>query len=442
MAQSGNSRIYTSISLLEAMALGLLLFMTAAIPPLRAQTLTALHSFTGGRDGANPMAGLSTDAHGNLYGTAAGGGTGYGTVFKLGHGGLGWVFTPLYAFAGNPDGEYPMARVVFGPNQTLYGTTLHGGGSGCINGGCGTVFNLQPPATVCVTALCPWIETVVLRFDGNGGTDPYSEVTFDNSGNMFGTTQYGVPLPGEGSCDPDCGLVYELSPSNGGWTESTPYAFKDNSFGQPGAYPQGGVTFDGAGNLYGTVPGGYYGNGLIYQLTPPGDPYWAYQDLYDFDQGGAGPIARMILAPSGTFYGTAAGEYPGYGEQPGSAFSFAPNGSGWTFTTLHTFPTIGGGPSAQLLLDSAGNLYGTTVTGGINPHGVCVAAGCGTIFVLTPSNGGWDYTVLWQFTGGNDGAAPYSNLVMDQDGNLYGTASAGGSTNCEGGCGVVFRFTP
>ncbi len=413
----------------------------------QAQTLTVLHNFTGGRDGANPMAGLSTNERGDLYGTAAEGGVGYGTVFKLGRQGSGWVFIPLYAFAGRPsDGANPMARVVFGPNQTLYGTTLHGGGD-CINGGCGTVFNLQPPPTVCVTALCPWRETVLLSFDGNGGSLPYSEVTFDSSGNLYGTTEYGNALEaGGGPCEPpDCGVVYELSPSNGGWIESTPYGFTDGNFGRPGSFPVAGVTFDGAENLYG-VAGGFLRAGNIYKLTPPGDsPPWSYQDLYDFDNGGgAGPLANMILDPSGTFYGDTAGLAPGYGDEFGSVFSFAPNGEGgWTFTSLHTFPTLGGGPSAQLLEDSAGNLYGTTVTGGINPNGTCVTDGCGTIFELSPSGGSWSFTVLYEFTGGADGAAPYSNLIMDQAGNLYGTASAGGSnSNCTGGCGVVFKFTP
>jgi uncharacterized repeat protein (TIGR03803 family) len=429
---------------IRSFALVALVFAIGAVSPVQGQTITALHTFTGGRDGANPMAGLTTDARGNLYGTAAEGGSGYGTVFKLGRQGSGWVFIPLHAFAGPPsDGANPMARVVFGPNQTLYGTTLHGGGP-CTNGGCGTVFNLQPPPTACVTALCPWRETVLLSFDGNGGSLPYSEVTFDSAGNMFGTTQYGDELQaGGGPCEPlDCGVVYELSPSNGGWIESTPYGFTDGNFGQPGGFPVAGVTFDSAGNLYG-ITGGYFQSGNIYKLTPPGDASpWTYHDLYDFESGG-GALANMILDPSGTFYGDTAGLAPGYGDQPGSVFSFAPNGQGgWTFTSLHTFPTLGGGPSAQLLEDSAGNLYGTTVTGGINPNGTCVTAGCGTIFELSPSGGSWNFTVLYEFTGGADGAAPYSNLIMDEGGNLYGTASAGGSSNCTGGCGVVFKFTP
>ena len=94
------------------------------------------------------MAGLTMDARGNLYGTAAKGAAGYGTVYKLGHAGSGWTFTPLYIFGGGADGANPMARVVFGPSQTLYGTTRNGGTTGICTGGCGTVFKLQPPPTV------------------------------------------------------------------------------------------------------------------------------------------------------------------------------------------------------------------------------------------------------------------------------------------------------
>jgi uncharacterized repeat protein (TIGR03803 family) len=428
-----------------AIAITLIAVAAIATATVQAQTLTVLHSFTGGRDGANPMAGLTADARGNLYGTAAKGAAGYGTVFKLGHTGSNWIFTSLYTFGNGPDGAYPMARVVFGPNQTLYGTTYNGGLSDDCTGGCGTVFNLQPQPTACVTALCPWIETILLRFSGNGGAFPESEVTFDNSGDIFGTASAGGPtLTGGGSgCYPYCGIVYELTHSNGGWTESTPYAFTGYQLGDDGAFPAGGVTFDNSGNLFGTTAG--YGNcgfGIVFKLVPGGGSRWNEQRLQDFCEGGASPAANMILAPSGTFYGDTVGEYPGYGTQPGSVFSLAPNGAGWTFTTLYTFTTLGGGPAGQLLLDSSGNLYGTTVTGGSNPHGTCPTAGCGTIFKLTPSGGSWIYTDLYDFTGGTDGAAPYSNLVMDASGNLYGTASAGGNSSCAGGCGVIFKFTP
>src|SRR5208282_5570835 len=119
-----------------------------------------------------------------------------------------------------------------------------------------------------------------------------------------------------------------------------------------------------------------------------------------------------------TFYGDSQGDTE-YGLMQGSVFTLTQSGGSWVFTPIYTFTWKGGGPAGQLFMDGAGNLYGTSVAGG---------AGCGTIFKLTPSNGGWTYTQLYNFTCGSDGAAPYSNLVQDATGNFYGTTSAGGSS--------------
>src|SRR5579863_3293846 len=116
---------------------------------LQAQTYTVLHTFTAGQDGAEPYAGLTMDRGGNLYGTALGGGCGYGAAFKMTKKNGSWLLDPLYCFSGGNDGNAPVARVVFGPNGTLYGTTQFGGGTGCQGNGCGTVYNLRPPATAC-----------------------------------------------------------------------------------------------------------------------------------------------------------------------------------------------------------------------------------------------------------------------------------------------------
>jgi len=420
-------------------ALGLALLMIVLATELQAQTLTVLHNFTGGKDGANPAAGLTMDARGNLYGTASKGGAGHGTVYKLGHAGSGWTLSPLYVFGGESDGSDPVARVVFGPNGTLYGTTELGGNTNC-TGGCGTVFNLQPQPTACTTALCPWIETILLRFNITQGAFPESEVLFDSSGNLYGSAYGGgyYDRTGGGSGCVECGLVYELTPSNGKWTESVPYSFSGYQYGDDGAFPVGGLAFDSAGNLYGTTT--QYGNcgfGIIFQLTPNGSS-WNEHLLHDFCTGGAQPTATMIADASGTFYGDTQGEYSGYGTQHGSVFTFAPSGSGWVYTAIYTFPEYGGGPAGQLFRDSAGNLYGATITGGGNPLGLCSSDGCGTIFKLTPSGSGYSYTQLYAFTGGSDGSAPYSNLVQDTNGNFYGTASTGGAD----GYGVIFKFTP
>ncbi|MGA2369791.1 MAG: choice-of-anchor tandem repeat GloVer-containing protein [Candidatus Korobacteraceae bacterium] len=423
-----------------------MMFVLATLPT-QAQTLTVLHTFTGAADGGVPLSGLTMDAGGNLYGTSSHGAAGYGEVFKLAHKGQGWIFTPLYTFQGAPnDGANPVARVIFGPDGTLYGTTENGGDStGFCHGGCGSVFNLRPPPTACTTALCPWQETVLYDFavtDPVYGALPESEVIFDGAGNLYGTSYGGgyYDKPGGGSGCVECGLVYKLTPSSGGWTESVPYSFSGYQYGDDGAFPVGGLTFDSAGDLYGTTTQyGDCGFGIIFELTPNGSS-WSEHLLHDFCTGGANPTATMITDASGTFYGTTQGEYSGYGTQHGSVFTFAPSGSGWVYTPIYTFPQYGGGPAAQLFRDSAGNLYGTTITGGSNPLGLC-SNGCGTIFKLTPSNGSWTYTELYDFTGGSDGAAPYSNLVQDANGNFYGTTSSGGSNGCSR-CGVVFEFTP
>ena len=425
-----------------------LLTMVAALG-LEAQTLTVLHSFTFHSDGANPMAGLTMDAHGSLYGTASQGGLGVGTVYKLTPAGAGWLFTPLYIFqGGSNDGAEPVARVVFGPDNTLYGTTEHGGNSaGFCSRGCGTVFNLQPSASTCRSTSCPWRETVLYQFsthDSSFGELPESEVTFDGAGNLYGTTYtggyYDQPGGGGGGCVL-CGVVYELSRSGGNWTEQVVYGFSGYQYGSDGALPVGGVTFDNAGNLYGTTSAyGDCGMGIVYQLTPGSE--WSENILQQLcSNNGPSPTANLIYNPSSqTFYGDSEGDTM-YGSYPGNVFTLTQSGGVWTFQPIYTFSWSGGGPAGQLVQDSAGNLYGTTIQGGSNPLGLC-PNGCGTIFKLTPSNGGWTYSELYDFTGGSDGSAPHSNLIQDAQGNFYGTASAGGSTVCSGGCGVIFKFTP
>jgi uncharacterized repeat protein (TIGR03803 family) len=429
---------WTRINLrLVALLITVFAVTVTVAPYAQAQTLTVLHNFTGGRDGANPAAGLTVDTTGNFYGTTQNGGAGQGTVFKLGQSKSGWVLTPLYSFGGGPDGANPVARVIFGPDHTLYGTTEYGGSQGYCNNGCGTVFNLKPTPSACKTSLCPWVETILRRFS-DGGDFPQSEVIFDGKGNLYGTANEGGYLDpgGGGSCNP-CGNVFELVPSNGSWTENVLYVFTGYEYGVDGAFPVGGVIFDKDGNLYGTnTDYGDCGFGTVFQLTFNGSK-WTETLLHQFCGGtdGAKPASSMIMDDAGNMYGGTPGAYPGYGSQRGSAFMMTPSNGGWTYSVIYTFSEYGGGPAGSLVMDKAGNLYGTTITGG-NPG--CGSYGCGTIFKLTPSNGTWTCTELYDFTGGADGGAPYSNLVMDSAGNFYGTASIGGQS----GNGVVFEFTP
>jgi uncharacterized repeat protein (TIGR03803 family) len=338
--------------------------------------------------------------------------------------GSGWIFTPLYAFTGGSDGIAP-AGVIFGPDGSLYGTTLQGGEGDCqyLGGpytGCGTVFNLKPPATACKTAPCDWTETVLYRFTGgvDGGVPSYGDLVFDQAGNIYGTTITG----GSGNG----GAVYELTPSHGGWTENTLYSFTE---GADGGTPFGSVVFDSAGNLYGTTSyGGRNDLGTVFQLTPSGSG-WAESVLYNFQNGSDGsyPYAGLIFDAFGNLYGSTTSGGTGGG---GTIFTLTPSNGYRTLTTIHSFSGIGG-PAANLLMDGTGNLYGTTVIDGVHEYG--------SVFKLTYSIGGWTYNSLHNFTFGSDGAYPESNVVFDANGNLYGTASSGGA-GCWYGCGVVWEI--
>ncbi len=377
--------------------------------PAQAQTYSVIYNFTDGADGGYPEAGLTIDRGGNLYGTTNAGGVGYGGVFKLAHKGSGWTFNPLYNFEGGIDGAGTYSRVVFGPDGSLYGVTFG------TDGGNGTVFKLQPPVTACKSVLCPWKETVLYRFTGGSdGANPEGDLTFDQAGNIYGATQGG----GYGY-----GVVYELTASNGGWTESVLHYFERTT---DGVFPAAGVVLDKSGNLYGTTAyGSPHGLGVVYQLTPSGAG-WSENLLYTFLGGSDGgvPLAGLSFDNSGNLYGATSQDGTGGG---GAAFELTPANGGWSFSVLYSF--AGCGPEASLVFDQAGNLYGTTPCGGAN--------GEGAAFKLTPSSGAWTYTSLHDFDG-TDGAFPVSNVVFDVNGNLYGTASEGGANNA----GVVFEITP
>jgi len=371
-----------------------LMFATIiAAPAIQAQTFTVLHAFTGYGDGGEPIAGLTMDRAGNLYGTTSeGGAAGVGTVFKLVHAKSGWVLYTLYAFKGGQDGANPQARVLFGPDGTLYGTTSYGGA------GSGTVFNLRPPATSCRAAQCPWTETLLYRFTGgsDGGEPGYGELAFDSAGNIYGTTSYG----GTG-CHSygGCGVVFELTRSGGGWTESVLYRFTG---GSNGFSPFSGVTFDRAGNLYGTtVLGGSGEGGVLYQLIPSGSG-WTSTTLHSFGTSGDGysPYGGLIIDKQGNLYGTTFGN--------GIVYELQSLGSNWTYNILYV---LGGqGPYDAPTMDAAGNLYGTTFGGGF----------VGNVFKLTPGAQGWTYTDLHDFNG-RDGVEPVGGVVLDANGNIYGT---------------------
>jgi len=395
----------------------------------RAQTYHVIHTFTGGEDGAIPLAGLILDRGGNLYGTASGGGKtndgcesyGCGVAFRLKATNGTWTLSPLYIFQGGVqaglDGSNPEARMVFAANGALYGTTAVGGGNRCNGITCGTVFKLTPPAAVCKSVSCPWTETVIYRLVGTpqAGNPDAGPLVFDQAGNMYGVAAGGPD---------EHGVIYELTPSGGTWSE-TDLAGADNA--------TSGVVFDNAGNLYGTNSGEGYGG--VYRLVHSGSG-WRLSQLYSIinvGSDGFDTYGGVVLDNSGNIYGSTTGEGPGDGE---TVFEL-PVGT-FNFDVLYSFNS-GWGPEESLTMDSAGNIYGTTWGGG--------AYSWGSVFKLSPSGGGWTYTDLYDFSGGTDGAHPVSNVVIDAQGNLYGTTSYGGSGPCTSmyygnGCGVVWEITP
>ncbi|MGB9254714.1 MAG: choice-of-anchor tandem repeat GloVer-containing protein [Candidatus Korobacteraceae bacterium] len=404
----------------------------------QAQTLQVLYNFTGGSDGQYPSGGLTIDAAGNLYGTAPLGGnfggscgpqepySGCGTVFKLSHRGTGWTFAPLYAFRGddfNYDGANPEGGVVFGPDGGLYGTTLNGGGGNCTyyNDGCGTAFKLSLPATVCKAALCPWNEKVIYSVARDKGQESYGNVAFDSAGNLYGTVTLGGQLDG--------GYVYELTPSNGQWTEQIVHWFDPDN--EDCNAPMAGVLLDASGNLYGTANNGCHTlYGGVFQFQPSGSG-WNENILLNFNGlgDGDGSVAALASDSHGNLYGTTDDLGPNGG---GTIFELTPSDGGWVYSLVYGFGKFGQGayPTAPVTVDASGNLYGSTGK-------TAVDSGNGLVFEMTPSNGAWTETVLHYFLG-TDGLYPSGNVVIDAHGNLYGTTSMGGAY----GYGVIWEITP
>jgi uncharacterized repeat protein (TIGR03803 family) len=379
-----------------------------ATPRTQAQTFSVIHSFTGGNDGAGPLAGFTIDAAGNLYGTTnSGGNSNAGTVFKVTRKGKETV---LHSFAGGADGANPQASLVMDAAGDLYGTTNGGGAFGA-----GTVFRMTAGKRK---------ETVLYSFaGGTDGANPQASLAMDAAGNLYGTTTAGGS---NGS-----GTVFKLASRKKGrkWREQVLYSF---GAGTDGTIPVAGVTFDKAGNLYGTTSaGGSYGNGSIFQLIPSRSG-WTENVLYSFQlqSDGGVPYAGLVLDKAGNLYGAATEGGDGAGGG-GTVFELIPSNGGWTFTVLYGLPGWGiSGTFRNVLLDASGNIYATTHCDGDGENG--------TVYELTPSGGTWTYTSLYIFTGGSDGLYSFSNLVFDKHGNLYGTANQGGAN----GVGVVFKIAP
>lgn len=274
-------------------------------------------------------------------------------------------------------------------------------------------------------------EQVLHSFSGGAdGLSPHGGVTLDNAGNLYGTTVAGG---GGGLCAGDgCGVVFELTFSGGSWNEITLYNFKglNDGFG-----PGGGLVFDSAGNLFGTTPdGGAHSAGVVFELSPTRHG-WRHKVIHAFTggkDGAVGSLGLLLLDAAGNVYGTSE---LGGAQGAGAVYELSPTPRGpWKVTVLYDFKGMpdGANPYGGLIFDTLGNLYGTTYFGG--------QTGMGAVFQLTPGpNGKWQENLLYSFLGGTDGSLPTTTLIFDAAGILYGTTSTGGRPSCD--CGTVFKLT-
>jgi uncharacterized repeat protein (TIGR03803 family) len=393
-----------------------ILVMVAVMPRTWARSkCKVLHKF-GSKvgDGSSPTARVIFDSAGHLYGTTyEGGGSNAGTVFKLMPTSKGgWTETVLYSFTGGADGLYPRAGLTFDSTGDLYGTTERGGTSDR-----GTVFELT------LTADGSWTESVLYTFSGGAdGAQLVADLIFDAAGNLYGTAQAGGNM--DPACGVGCGVVFALTRgSGGGWTQSVLYTFS----GADGNGPAADLTFDSAGNLYGTtVAGGSSGNGTVFKLTK-GDGTWTETVLYSFAGGSDGriPFGDVIFDSAGNLYGTT---FQGGTYDQGTVFLLSPGvGGKWNEKVLISFKGKNmAAPMAGLTLSGSGTLYGTACCGGPRSGG-------GVFKLSRKADGGWAFSAVHVFLG-NPGGEPQDRLTLGKNGQLYGTAAARP--------GVAFQITP
>jgi uncharacterized repeat protein (TIGR03803 family) len=338
--------------------------------------------------------------------------------------------------------------------HTFTGSVNGDGGfpsAGLIRGADGTLYGTTEQGGIfnvnCAFASCgvvfemttsdgKWKESVLHKFHlQKEGAQPTASPVLDSKGNLYGTTNVGGP----GNCIRGCGVVFELKhTSSGKWSEILLHSFTG---GEDGANPVGGVIFDTKGNLYGTTQiGGAFGYGVVFELSPSDSGQWKERVLHAFTGGidGAYPDASMVFDASGNLYGTASSGGNGkcQGGGCGVVFKLSINSkSTWKETVLHSFAGGDGAiPGTTLAIDPNGNLFGTTWEGGTYNLGVAFR-------LARRARGSWPEEIIHSFTDGKDGGVPQA-VILDSSGSLYGLATGGGIANCPYGCGVVFKLTP
>lgn len=392
---------------MRAKAVVVVTFLLISISTAHAASQKVLYTFTGSIDGGQPFAGVIFDPAGNLYGvTQTGGLYGKGTVFELTPSPSGvWTETVLYNFTGGTDGANPVGGLAIDDIGNLFGTANKGGDPGT---NCGTLFKLAGNRNFTV------LHTFQPNFQFSDGCSPLAKLfwvagdpgalwgTSDDGGRNFGTV-----------------FIFDLDGNTYG---SVPFTGR-TGFSIRGGFNEWGysTTFSGGGAF----------DGDVYNLFPH------IKIIHSFNQKnnlGLKPIGEMLTATVGgvpTMYGTTStGGVGGHG----TVYSLSKGLNSWSARLLHSFSGLdGASPGAGVTADPAGNLYGTTTSGGTNP------GSAGTVFKLTPgAKKTWIQTVLYNFSGGSDGGVVTSGVVFDNAGNLYGTTMQGGAFNQ----GVVYEVTP
>jgi uncharacterized repeat protein (TIGR03803 family) len=366
----------------------MLVLKVFAAQSAQGQTFTVLYNFPGSPDWAEPYAGLFLDTEGNLYGTTAyGGNSDCGTVYELSKTGEETILYNFCSQTNCTDGEEPQGGVIRDAAGNSYGTTILGGAYGD-----GTVFEVSKTGS----------ETVLHSFGYPDGVTPRARLIRDKVGNLYGTTTEG----GTGCGNGGCGVVFKVA-VNG--TETVLHSFN----GSDGAYPTAGLVRDVAGNFYGTTyAGGTKNYGTVFKLSKTGK----LTVLHSFTESdGANPDGDVIRDAAGNFYGTT---YAGGASNVGTVFKLSRAGKE---TVLHSFGYPNGAyPTRGLVQDIAGNFYGTTYYGG----GSGCGAGCGVVFKVSKTG---EETVVHSFAGyPSDGGYPFGGLIRDAKGNIYGTTVSGG----------------
>lgn len=330
---------------------------------------------------------------------------------------------PKYKVLATIDGGL-WSGLTFDSKSNLYGVTTGGGDHGV-----GSIFEMTR------NSKGVWTVTTLHSFDGTDGSSPNGGLIFDEAGNLYGTSPDGGAY--------DFGTVFELTPGSDGWTFTVIHSFCVQYGCPDGESPSAGLVVDNGGNLYGTAGGGSYGWGVAFELTR-GPRGWSETVLHSFagpPNDGGELYDPLVFDGADSLYGTSRGGglYGG-----GTAFKLRNGSDGWKDRVLHNFCARGGTcpdgvwPLAPLVFDSSGSLYGTTSRGGRTCYG-----GCGTVFRLARNaEGRWVHTVLYNFAKPEEGFEPITGLVFDKAGNLYGTTATGGSGSCFDGCGVVYKLAP